>query len=67
MTVPAALLAEILEYQETLDEEAEERGRVYEKYGSVGQDLIRPIGEVAELCKMTQPHAVLELLKEFLS
>lgn len=59
-------IQEILEYQERLDEEERERGRVYEKYGSAGEDLIRPIGEIVELCKMTQPHAVLELVKEFL-
>lgn len=67
MIASAEMLAEILKYQEALDEEEQERGRVYEKYGSTGEDLIRPIGEISELCKMTQPHAVLNLLKEFLS
>jgi hypothetical protein len=59
-------LDEILELQEILDEEEQERGRVYEKYGSAGEDLLGPIGEVAELCKVEQPEAVLRLLKEFL-
>lgn len=59
-------LEEILRLQDILDEEAEERGRVYEKYGSAGVDLLGPIGEIAELTKMEQPTAVLDLLKEFL-
>jgi hypothetical protein len=59
-------VAEILELQEELDREEQARGRVYEKYGSPGEDLIRPIGELAELAKMTHPEAMLELLKEFL-
>lgn len=66
MRATAEQLAEILELQEQLDREEEERGEVYDKYGSVGEDLIRPIGELAELAKMTHPEAVLELLKEFL-
>lgn len=66
MRASEAQIDEILEYQFRLDEEEAERGSVYEKYGSVGERLIGPIGEIAELAKMEQPEAVLRLLKEFL-